>query len=1097
MPIEVVWSDRLERLADALLDRWASDVSGDPFARCCIVVGDLATRDWLRRRFLLDRPAGRRRILANVEFRPLAEFVNDWLAAACGRNGAVRDPAAHPYSRQVMTWRIASVLGRADPGRRSDAVFAPLVSYIGADASARRRLDLSARIARLFDDYLAYRHPMLARWENPLGGLRGDEEPWQRELYLRLARSNPATYSRDYSRAISGDADAAVAFANGFPRYRAVHVFDVAFAPWPYFAFLRRIAELTPVTVWSFSPCAGFWMDVEGRRESARARAAAIRSALENGTEPPEFGMPGSGEESDRALLSALATGARGALLSQIDASEGACLWLPADGGAPVDAEAADDEPFSALRGVSAALHVCHSPRRELETVRNGIYTYLATHPGARPGDVLVLCADWKSYAPLAEAVFAAEPDEPLRMPLRLEGAVAEETPLARSFADLLAFRDNRFEASAVVGLLGVPEIRSRFGIAADEIDTVRDMVREANIRWGFDDADVRRALGLAPEEGGPFAHTWRRGLDRLELDALTGPRPDPDALVQAGALGMMLPCGNVESGRERLVSRLDSFVSRLAALRTELSASRPAAGWRTALTAAVDGFYAETDGSMDELASFRRAIDSAARSAEDAWLADGGSGDTPAIEPEVFIAAALEAVRSSPPGRPESGDAVRFAPLKNASATTADLVWICGLNDGSFPRDGARPSFDQIGRHQTPYDASLREWDAYALLKAALGARKELALSHVGRSARTNEAIPPAVPLADLADWFDRNRPGALARFVHPLQSYSARYFYECGGDPLPPNHSAADREAARLLTEGSGADDEGEGAGLRAFALASDGATVVDLDDLADFISRPGTFLLRKLKVRTGDPSRQELADDETTGPVHLRTPEISRLKLLGESARTAAAAFVERGRAESEESVRDAEDAVLDGDARDKILRRPMKLATPPPGYRSDSAMAIDILRRAGETTPERVTVRRAVAGGRVTVVGTLRLVEDGGTFHSMAYSEYQGELGAGEAGLLLRHVLGHAAGRRFLSVLMYGDGKLRALLPMDASAAAAKLDDILAVAFGPLPEGVPDLNAAWKDDALPEEERRRILDGVEFIASARLPQRKSRR
>lgn len=1092
MPLKVYWSDRLENLEEGLFGCWDAQVGGDPFSRICVVVGDLSTRNMLQSYFLLHRRAGARRILANIDFKPLAEFVNDWLSAQVhGKDGRHRNPVEHPYAKGVLAWRIDEILRSIDLTRKSDKMFSPLAAYIGDKSPARRRFELAERLAQLYDDYLNYRYPMLERWESPQGGLKGDEEPWQRELYRRLVRQNACTYTKDYAAAFSEDADPEAAFANGFPEYEAVHVFDVAFAPWPYFELLRRISQAVPVTIWSFSPCPGFWMDVEGKREHVRSCVASLRAALEDGVEPPEIALPERGGEADRALLGALALGARGALLSQVDISEGSCLWLGGGEAVPVE-DLCESQPFSSLRTVAAELHACHSPRRELETVRNGIHTYLAAHPGARASDVLVLCGDWASYAPLAEAVFAAETDERFRIPVNVEGLVAGETPLAHSFGDVLAFRENRFEVNAVFNLLGVPEIRNKFGIGAEDVDVLKDMVSSANIHWGYDDDDVRSALGSV-EDGNtdPLPYTWRRGLDRLELDALLGPRPDPDALVVAGGLGSLLPCGQVESDRARLVACLEAFVKRLNALRNELRGSRSAEKWQGVLTAIVDDMYEPSGEELDELASFRKAIASTAQCARDAWKAGGSAGDPPEIEADVFLAAVANAVRGVTPRRSSVGDAVRFAPLKNASAATAGLVWICGLNDGRFPRDGTRPSFDQIGRHPTPYDASLREWDAYALLKAALGARDALAFSYVGRNIRSNETIPPAVPLADVIDWFDRNRPGQLARYVHPLQPYSARYFYEGCGDPLPPNHSAADRAAAAILAGRADAQlgTESPQGALRAFAFALEGDTVVDLDELIRFFSKPNSFLRSRLKIWS-DVAGGELDDDEAIG-AHLNTSERARLKVEGEAALMPGAVFVERGRAEDESSVLRAEEEILNGAERDKILRRPMRLQVPPENYSSNDVKAVDILRRMGDAAAERIVLPRKVGDRTVTVIGMLGLVEDHGTSHRVTYSEYEGGLGVGESELLLHHVLGHASGKKFLSAVLYGDGKLKGLHPMPTDKACEKLDQLLSIAFGPLPEDMPDLAVDWVDDALPDDMRDKVLDGVEFIKSARLP------
>ena len=596
MSLAVFWSDRLEALAEGLFKGWETAPVRDPFARTCIVVGDMSTRNWLQSYFLLHRRPGRRRILANVDFKPLPELANDWLAAACGKNGERRTPAEHPYAKNVLAWRIDAIL--KDQARNPDLA-TPLAYVRRAKESVmdRRRFELSTRLAELFDDYLGARYRILARWE--AGELPTGDARWQAALYRLLAQEVPGTYTRDYARALGAETDPQAAFANGFSRYAAIHVFDVAFAPWPYLLMLRKMSEAVPTTFWNFNPSRDYWLDDATKKEARREWARAVLVALQNGDAPPEATPEDMFETPDARLLGALAGGARGVLAAQLDLAEGACDWMGDEG----------VESFAALRNLVPEVHVCHSPRRELEAARDALHRFFDEVPDARLSDALVLCADWGSYAPLVPSVFGAGGEG--SVPFALDGGVQEPTLVTHSLEELLAFRTNRFEASAVFSLLGVPPIRARFGIDADGLSVLRDMVRGNNIRWGYDDADVNDVLGVTPP-GEHYPFTWRRGLDRFVADALIGPREEPEALVAVGALGRLRPCGAVEAERARLVGALTAFVTALADLRAFLKRSHSIEAWRARLVAAIDGFYLGDDETNDELAGLRRAVVSA-----------------------------------------------------------------------------------------------------------------------------------------------------------------------------------------------------------------------------------------------------------------------------------------------------------------------------------------------------------------------------------------------------------------------------------------------------------------------------------------------------
>ena len=61
--------------------------------------------------------------------------------------------------------------------------------------------------------------------------------------------------------------------------------------------------------------------------------------------------------------------------------------------------------------------------------------------------------------------------------------------------------------ASEVLNLAQAPPIRARFGFSDDDLESITRWVRQANIRWGFDQ-EHRKPFGSTS------SHTWRFGID-------------------------------------------------------------------------------------------------------------------------------------------------------------------------------------------------------------------------------------------------------------------------------------------------------------------------------------------------------------------------------------------------------------------------------------------------------------------------------------------------------------------------------------------------------------------------------------------------------
>src|SRR5690554_1256140 len=137
-----------------------------------------------------------------------------------------------------------------------------------SDARALRRFQLSAHIARLFEEYHLNRPKMLAAWSagnfgagSPEGGARSEfqqTEIWQRALWLQLfgeggriaqiAQASGVRYLRPD--------EIFEAVAPKFLRLPAViHFFALDRVGGVYEKLLRQLGELTRVHIWALNPC--------------------------------------------------------------------------------------------------------------------------------------------------------------------------------------------------------------------------------------------------------------------------------------------------------------------------------------------------------------------------------------------------------------------------------------------------------------------------------------------------------------------------------------------------------------------------------------------------------------------------------------------------------------------------------------------------------------------------------------------------------------------------------------------------------------------------------------------------------------------------
>jgi exodeoxyribonuclease V gamma subunit len=171
----------------------------------------------------------------------------------------------------------------------------------------------------------------------------------------------------------------------------------------------------------------------------------------------------------------------------------------------------------------SVQVHACHGRARQVEVLRDTILHLLAEDPALEPRDVIVMCPDIETFAPLIQATFGAgeaadEDDELEALPpevrppdlrVRLaDRALRQTNPVLGVVAQLLDLADGRLTASQVLDLADREPVRRRFRLDDDDLVRIERWVAASGVRWGLD-AQHRAPFQLSAVPTGPGAPGW------------------------------------------------------------------------------------------------------------------------------------------------------------------------------------------------------------------------------------------------------------------------------------------------------------------------------------------------------------------------------------------------------------------------------------------------------------------------------------------------------------------------------------------------------------------------------------------------------------
>ena len=793
-------SDRADGLIMALQALLAGPPD-DPFAPEIISVPTRGMERWLTQR--LSNGLG---ICANVEFPFPHRLTGDAVAAA-----SRIDPDADPWLPERLVWPLLEVLEDS----LGEPWLATLAAHLAVDRS--RRFAAVRHLAGLFDRYALHRPGLIRAWS------AGEDEHWQAHLWRRLrarvAEPDPVARAAAACARLRSE-PSAIALPERFS------LFGLTRIPATRLEVLNAIAAHREVHLFLLHPSPALWERI------ATLAPRVTRRAQDPTVDLPRNRLLASWGQDSRELQLVIGPDATahehpvehrsGTLLAELQAA--VREDRPPDPGAP---------------DRSIEVHSCHGRARQVEVMRDAILHALEEDPTLEPRDVIVMCPDIETFAPLIQATFGAGDEEEVPAEVRLpdlrvrlaDRSLRQTNPVLGVVARVLELASQRMTASQVLDLADREPVRRRFRLDDDDLARLEDWVSESGIRWGLD-AEDRAPFRLSNLPAG----TWRLGLDRL----LVGVTMNED---ERRLYGGVLPLDDVDSGAIDLAGRLAELVDRLQAVVTALRGPKTVPEWAEALAAAADALTAPLE--AWQRSELQRLL------ADVVDAAEGYDARLGLPEVRALLGERLQ-------GRPTRANFrtghLTICTLVPMRSVPHRVVCLLGLDDGTFPRKAPRDGDDLMLADPHVGDRDSRTEDRQLLLDALLAATDRLIITYTGHDERTNIARPPAVPVGELLDVV-----GRVVVVQHPLQPFDPRNFVH--GRLVPGKPWGFDQVTLRGARALAG--DRTEPRPFLPAPLPPREPGPLALDDLVRFVQHPTrAFLRQRLGISVGDYS-DEIAD------------------------------------------------------------------------------------------------------------------------------------------------------------------------------------------------------------------------------------------
>lgn len=717
-------SNRLETLAH----RFAQQVirsRQDPFEPSWVVVQNAGMGRWLSMQ--LAQLTG---VAAHFNYLFPAELTWELLRR-------VLTVAEHnPCSVEVLRWRLLQeFLQRAEQHQTY------LGHYLqsGQDDSAWQ---LAQQLAGVFDGYLFFRPDWVHAWEQQATPKNWQEKLWQ----LVIGEPQLEHWVNLQTRFMTQLAS--------FPTEqlpKSIIFFSIPALSPAYIELIAKVAERVDIHFFIMNPSMHYWGDIESNKRRIRYKPTEQDYVSVGNPLLASWGVQGrdfievlrNSEPYPQELENFLESAAN----SLLHIVQNDILNLE-------DLPQTETSPLEFESDQSIAVHSCHSAMREVEVLYDQLLAILERHPDLTAADVVVMSPDMNAYAPFIESVFSSST---LSLPFSIaDQRFSQAMSISNACAQLLELPQGRFEAESIFTLLEYAEIRQHFGLDEAQVQQCREWVRAVNIRWGVD-AEFRQQFARQTT----FEHTWRYGLDRLLLGfALPGER----------LLGGILPYNQLEGSQTLVLERFQQCLDILFSTAKWATQRASLDDWGERFGHIVEQLFPREA----ETQTVYRGIDKVLTSAQLA-------GFTEPVAWSVFKSALRRELEQTSQESGFLGQGITFCNLMPMRSVPFRVVALLGMQDGGFPRQDNRLSFDLLAADKKRKgDRSRREEDRYLFLESLLSARDYFYISYLGQSIQDNSESMPSVLVSELLDYLEKRFGLSAEQLItrHPLQAFSSRYF-------------------------------------------------------------------------------------------------------------------------------------------------------------------------------------------------------------------------------------------------------------------------------------------------------------------------------
>lgn len=636
-------------------------------------------------------------------------------------------------SREVMNWSIYYLLEemiKEDTLLKEDKEWFIIKRYLTDASEKKSQQELAKQISQVFDAYQLYRPEMTIEWSNNKNSCSTD---WQAYLWNRLKEVNSSGFNDRatlFNKLNESLNDGTIKESiNG-----SLLLFGQPAIP-PLFAdALVRISTVIYKQLTIYWPCVNDkrpHSSLVNKWSSHQRNTQLVWDKYEAEIEYLHSTKP----DVQPSVLQSIRTG----------------------------------EIYENIESSNLSIHICHSPKREVEVCKNEILRILDNDPSLSASDILVMAPDIKPYIPLIESVFRDnEKHSSSLLSYKIRDARDNKSyqigAIIRFYLTLITTVVTKDQ---IVSLLHYKSIAAYYNLDLADIHEVAKLFTVTNTKSGLD-KDHLNSFGYDFDS----LTTWQTFLKKIAIGTLI----DENNTIQGQ---------NFESFRlgasNDAIHLLKATFSLLTDIKRDVEFVRlnhSLGEWVDWFKAIVLRYFGSSKTSQIDDKSISNLLEEILNMI--AQIPDKFK-DKKIIGFELFSAYITENLEKISESSAFISSSITISSMVPMRSIPYKIIYLLGLDQQAFPREIEQPFFDRITYSKEGPKAGDRnrvEDDQQLLVDLLYATNLALHISYNGKSQFSASKVAPSPLINEVIEFIDSNYKSLRYKYEHAIHAYSTSNF-------------------------------------------------------------------------------------------------------------------------------------------------------------------------------------------------------------------------------------------------------------------------------------------------------------------------------